>query len=676
MKRFVVLVALSLIICWAVPACSRPNPKEPANAYLDAWKQGRYQDMYELLSLKSQSSINQQDFVNRYTNIFSAIKLDKLEITTEEIIIEDDKAYLPFKAEFRTNTVGTFEYEYTLPLVLEDKQWKIAWSPSLIFPIMHEGDKVRITRHSAKRGVITDREGNPLAVDGPAYTVGAKPSAIPDIDGFVKALAPLIEMDESAIRDILDQKWVKDNPDLFVPIKNLPLNISEDYKNKLLNVKGVMLSSKSHTTRQYPMEQAFAHVTGYVQHINQDELKEKSPEGYEAEDLIGRQGIEAALEEKLRGRRGYTLYIEDEEGKQKNIIAKVEPQDGNDVMLTIDPDLQKTAYEALKGHKGSVVALNPATGEVLALVSQPSFDPNIFPVGVSPSSWKAISQDPNHPLINRCIQSLYPPGSAFKPFTAAMALELGIITPQTVVPEAQKEEWVPGPNWTAPPIRRVPHPPGEVNLRNAIVWSDNIFFAWTGLKIGHKDFEAFASRYGLGKSLSFILPVKSSQVKNDATRWSDALLANTSYGQGEMLVTPLQMAAMYTAFYNGGDMMLPQLIKEIRTASGQTVESLQPKPWLEDVIPQQQVETLLPMLVDTVEDPTGTAHKVKIPGLTIAGKTGTAQVGDKTEEIAWFIGFTLNAERPLLVCVALEVPAGEGDIKLDIARRMFAEYYR
>ncbi len=676
MKRFAVLMALSLIICFIVSACSKPDPEEPANAYLDAWKHGKYQDMYELLSLESQSSIAEEEFVNRYSNIFSAIKLDKLEITTQEIIIEDNEAYLPFKAEFYTNTVGTFQYEYTLPLVLEDKQWKIAWSPSLIFPIMDEGDKVRIAQQDAKRGAITDREGNPLAIDGPAYTVGAKPSAIPDIDDFVKALAPLIEMDESAIHSILNQKWVKDNPDLFVPIKNLPFNIPEDYKNELLNVKGVMLSSKSYTTRQYPMERAFAHVTGYVQRINQDELKEKSSKGYEAEDLIGRQGMEAALEEILRGQRGYTLYIEDREGKQKNIIAKVEAQDGNDVMLTIDPNLQKIAYEALEGHRGSAIALNPATGEILAMVSQPSFDPNVFPVGVSPSSWKAISQDPNHSLINRCIQSLYPPGSVFKPFTAAMALELGVITPHTVVPEAQEEEWIPSPNWTAPPIRRVSHPAGEVNLRNAIVWSDNIFFAWTGLKIGYKDFEAFANRYGLGQSFPFILPVKNSQVKNDASQWSDALLANTSYGQGEMLVTPLQMAAMYTAFYNGGNMMLPQIIKEIRTASGQTVESLQPKPWLEGVIPQQQVETLLPMLVDTVEDPTGTAHKVKIPGLTIAGKTGTAQVGDKTQEIAWFIGFTLNTEKPLLVCVALEVPAGEGDVKLDIARRMFAEYYR
>ncbi|MBM7583398.1 penicillin-binding protein [Caldicoprobacter guelmensis] len=676
MKKFAILVTLSLILSWIVSGCSKPNPQEPATAYLDAWMQSKYEEMYDLLSVGTQSSIAKQDFINRYTNIFSAIKLYKLEIDAEEIVIEDKRAYLPFKAKFHTNTVGTFEYQYTLPLVLEEKQWKIEWSPSLIFPIMQEGDKVRITRHSAKRGTISDRQGNLLATNGPAYTVGAKPSAIPNIESFAKALAPLIEMDEGSIQNILNQKWVKDNPDLFVPIKNLPFNISEEYKSKLLSVKGVMLSSKSHITRQYPMEQLFAHVTGYVQQISKEELEKKASEGYDAEDLIGRQGIEAALEEELKGRKGYTLYIEDQYGKQKSIIAKVEPQDGNDVILTIDPLLQKAAYEALKGSKGSIIALNPATGEILAMVSQPSFDPNIFPVGVLPSEWKALSQDPDHPLINRCIHSLYPPGSTFKPFTAAMALESGVITLQTVVPEAQKEEWIPSPNWTAPPIRRVPHPPGDVNLRNAIVWSDNIFFAWTGLKIGYKNFETFATRYGLGQSLPFTLPVKSSQIKNASTSWSDALLANTSYGQGEMLITPLQMATMYTAFYNSGNMMLPQLVKEIRTPSGQTTESLQPKPWLEGVIPKQYVDTLLPMLIDTVEDPTGTAHKVKIPELTIAGKTGTAQVRDKSQEIAWFIGFTLNTEKPLLVCVALEVPAGEGDVKLDIAKRMFAEYYR
>jgi len=246
------------------------------------------------------------------------------------------------------------------------------------------------------------------------------------------------------------------------------------------------------------------------------------------------------------------------------VISQVEPQNGNNVALTIDPVVQKTAYDTLKGHNGSVIALNPATGEVLAMSSQPSFDPNIFPLGLSASAWKAISQDPNYPLMNRCTQSLYPPGSVFKPFTAAMALELGVINPQTVVAEAQNQEWIPSPNWNAPPIKRVPHPSGDVNLRNAIVWSDNIFFAWTGLKVGYKNFESLSGRYGFGAPIPFILPVKNAQVKNHSTQWSDPLLANTSYGQGEMLTTPLQMAVMYTAFYNKGDMILPQLVKEVR----------------------------------------------------------------------------------------------------------------
>ena len=154
---------------------------------------------------------------------------------------------------FYTNTVESFECRYSLGLVLESGEWKINWSPSLIFPMMEEGDKVHITDNDVNRGVITDRHGNNLAADGPVYTVGAKPDAIPDIDIFVKSLATLLEMDEQAIQNILNQKWVKDNPDQFVPIKNLPFNISEDFKNEILKIQGVMLSSKSHTTRQYPL---------------------------------------------------------------------------------------------------------------------------------------------------------------------------------------------------------------------------------------------------------------------------------------------------------------------------------------------------------------------------------------------------------------------------------------
>ncbi len=677
MKKTLTAVVVCLCIFLTV-GCSKPDPMEAAESYLEAWSKREYEMMYDMLSSQSQTSIERQAFIERYNTIFSAIMLEKLEIIPDdEILVDKDNAYLPFKAVFDTNTVGNFEFQYTLGLVLEDGEWKIAWSPSLIFPMMEEEDKVRITSNTANRGPITDRHGNNLAVDGPAYTVGAKPAAIPDMDAFIKELAPLIEMDEQSISNILNQKWVKENPDHFVPIKNFPFNISEDFKNEVLNIKGVMLSSKSYTTRQYPLEEASAHVIGYVQKVSQEELEKKASEGYLAEDLIGRQGLEAALEETLRGRRGYSLYIEDQDKNQKAVISQTEARDGNNVVLTIDSDLQTMAYNVIEGYKGSIVALNPATGEVLALVSSPAFDPNIFPVGLSASAWKAISEDPAHPLINRGIQSLYPPGSTFKPFTATMALETGTIDPQTAVVEAQNEEWIPSPEWSAPPIKRVPHPPGEVNLHNAIIWSDNIFFAWTGLKLGYENFEALAHRYGIGDPIPFTLSVKNSQLKNPSTKWSQPLLANSSYGQGEMLITPLQLAAMYTAFYNQGNMVLPQLIKEIRSPSGETIESMEPKMWKEDVIPQPHIETLLPMLIDTVENPTGTAHQVRIPGLTIAGKTGTAQTGsDKESEIGWFVGFTLETDNPLLVCISLEVPAGQGGVKLEMAKKIFSEYYK
>ncbi len=670
-KIFMLLVCLCIVLV----GCTKPNPMDTANNYLKFWSDEKYQDMYNLLSSSSQAEIDKDTFEDRYKTIFSAIKLNKLEIAPEEILIEKDNAYLPFKAVFHTQTVGRLEQYYSLPLTLESKEWRVVWSPSLIFPMLEEGDKVRITEKSAHRGAITDPYGSQLAVDGPAYTIGAKPDAIPDTDEFIKALAPLLEMDEKTIQKILSQKWVQENPDHFVPIKNLPFNITEEYKEDLLSIKGTMLSSKSHTTRQYPQEEIYAHITGYVQEISQEELAEKSDKGYIVGDFIGRNGLEAALEENLRSKRGYTLYVEDNDKQQKGIIAKTEAQNGDNVLLTIQPELQALVHTLLEGYKGSIIALNPGTGEILAMASQPAYEPNVFPLGVSSSLWKKISEDPDHPLINRNIKSLYPPGSVFKPFTAAMALQEGVINTQTIVKEAQNEEWFPSQNWDAPPIKRVPHPSGDVNLRNAMVWSDNIFFAWTTLKLGSQAFESLAGSYGLGTQLPFSLSVKTSQIKNDSTQWTESLLANTGYGQGEMLVTPLQMAAMFTAFCNQGNMMLPQLVKEIRTSSGEVLESLEPTVWIDKAIPEPQVETILPMLVDTVEDSTGTAYKVKIPGLNIAGKTGTAQMGSKKEqEIAWFIGFTINTEKPLLVCIALEVPAGQGEAKLEMARKIFLQY--
>lgn len=638
--------------------------------YLELWQKEEYDDMYNLLSSSSKEKTSRQEFVDRYTNIFTHIGLVDMDVDIQESTESEEFAV---SITFHTNTVPTFKQTYTIPLIKDENRWRISWSPALIFPSMKEGHVVELEKISKNRGQIQDRHGEVLAESSNVYTVGAVPGVIPDRDEFIKKLAPIIEVSEQYIRDQLDQKWVTD--DLFVPLRSYPLSISEEFKNKVLEVKGVQLSSTHKIARQYLKGDQLAHVTGYVQNINEELLKKLSDKGYSQEDVIGRQGIEAAMEDDMRQKDGYIISIKGRDGEDREIIAEYEGEDGNNVVLTIDPHLQDICYRAMKGHKGSIVALQPKTGETLAMVSLPSFDPNMFSFGISQKDWDAINSDKNYPLINRTVKA-HVPGSTFKPFTAAIGLEEDVITPDTVVEEAKNKEWLPSPKWGDLPIRRVDHPDGEVNLRNALIWSDNIYFAWTGLKLGGDTLDKYADKYGLGDSMPFALTIDKSQIKEDSTKWSDRLVADTAYGQGEMLIAPVQLASMFTGFLNNGNILRAQLIREIKTPSGEIAKSFETEVWKEAAMKEETVNAILPYLTDVVEDKTGTAHSLKIPDLKIGAKTGTAQLGkDKKEELAWLVAFTVDEERPLLLTICLETPAGEGKDKFSIAKDILKDYY-
>lgn len=670
LKKYFILAIIIILLT----GCKNSDPMETAEVYLDGWSDLEFERMYDTLSLDSQESIPKDQFIERYETIFSAIELEDIELRPQEMIKDEDKSYLPIDATFNTNTVGVFEARFTLPLALEEGEWKVVWSPSLIFPDLGPEEQVRLTSQHALRGEITDRDGSTIVMEGEAYTVGAVPGKIPDRKEFAKALAPLLEMDEEKILNELSKDWVKD--DTLVPLRNFPLSISQEFKNEILSIKGVMLVTNLVTdSRRYLENELYSHIVGYVQRVSADDLKEK--EGYRENDLIGRQGIEATMEEHLHGISGYSLFIRDKDNNKKSTIAEKPPKDGNTISLTLDSKLQEIAHKALRGHVGSIVILNGVSGEVLATVSYPDYNPNIFPNGVLPSTWKELSEDPDKPFINRATYALYPPGSTLKPFTAVMALEEGIIDPNTVVEAAQKTSWTPDlGDWNAPPIVRTNHPKGPVNLDRALVWSDNIYFAWAALKAPYETFESYGEKFGIGDPLPFAVPVSRSIIKRQDTAWSKHLLASSSIGQGEVLITPLQLAAMYTAFVNQGDMVLPQIIQEIKSPEGEIIEQYERKVWQENAIPEKWIDIILPSLVQVVEDKTGTAHRLAIEGLTIAAKTGTAERDDQgKEEIGWLVAFTPDTPTPLVVSIALEVPAGQGGVKLDIVKEILKEYY-
>ncbi len=319
--------------------------------------------------------------------------------------------------------------------------------------------------------------------------------------------------------------------------------------------------------------------------------------------------------------------------------------------------------------------MNPNTGEVLAQYSHPTFDPNAFVRGISSEDWQAMLEpEAGRPMFDRTLDGLYPPGSTIKPFTAAAALQQGAISAHTEFTQhIEDNKWTPeNEAWPYQPITRVPNKHLPLDLNCAITYSDNIYFAWTALKTGADALLDYFSSIGFGEEFAYDLPVKKSNLYNSDSEFTRALLAASGYGQGELLITPLQMATLFCAFANDGDVPRARLVDRVMrtTETEYEVESQsEPETLYGGVVQQSTLDALLPMLRNVVETGTGTpAHQ---EGVRIAAKTGTSEIGgDKEREISWFVGFWSDMDEERLVLVMLDTKANAGQAKFDIAKDM------
>jgi cell division protein FtsI/penicillin-binding protein 2 len=687
-KRFLTLTALLTVLISVsvlLAGCGGGiKPQEVAEEYLRLWKEGRYKEAYSFLTSQSAEKISEEDFIKKYENIYQGIELNAISYEMDEPVEDGERVIIPFTAVYDTALAGKMTYQFQLPMEKEEESWKIDWSPALIFPQMEDGDKIRVSTTEPSRGEIFDRNGDPLALNQYATTVWGNLDKIGDPEDFAAKLAPLLDLKPENVMEKLNSKEAqRDRIAVFKAY--LPGTLSQELEEKLLAIKGVGIDSKRFTPiRYYPEGTLLAHTLGYTGAISEEELEKLSDQGYEAHHKIGKAGLEQAYEKELVGKRGYSIDIIGEDNKKKLTLTSADKEDGMDLHLTIDLPLQQKAEELLsaklpKDQRGTIVILEPATGEILAMASAPTFDPNIFSFRISQEDWEKLNDKDRKPLFNRVTQGLYPPGSTFKPFTAAMALEEGKLTPDFVFKEEiTQNQWKPqGKEWPYPPITRVPHPAGPLNLENALIWSDNIFFAYAAMEVGKEAFQDYAGRYGLGDAIPFDLGVAKSKISNKAELESEKLLADSGYGQGELLITPLQMASTFSALANDGSIMRPRVVESLYKMEGEEYvaqQTYEPEVWKADVMKAETISILLPALEKVVSDREGTGHAVHIEDMPIAGKTGTAEVGEnKDREISWFTGFTRENDPNLLVCVALEAPAKkDGEVKMDITRELFS----
>lgn len=645
---------LCLIVMVILTGCDRikeSDPREIVKQYAEWWEQGSYELMYDVLSLESRQKMTKEDFITRFRNIYEGIGAEELTITTdfrakESSETRNERVFYPYHIQLETSA-GRVQAEGSFELLKEEDpteaknlSWRMVWHPSLILPGMDVGDKVNVQTLSSSRGEILDRNGYGLAINGTMEVIGIVPGKLGD-DGeqTLVELAERLGISTEIIKRKLDAAWVKD--DLFVPIQNLNAKQGRmDYSD----LPGVV--KKNERARVYPYGVAAAHLTGYIRQVTKEDLANAPEAQYGPTELIGKSGSEQVYNEVLRGRDGKRISIVDSSGKVKEIIAKKEAVDGQDIRLTIDAELQKSIFASFREDAGTAAAINPKTGEILALVNSPSYDPNAFIVGLSIEQWDEWNHNPDKPLLNR-FTKLYAPGSVFKPITAAVGLKLGVTTPGKVR-EIHGLRWSKDPSWGNYYVTRVKEIP-VLNLRDALVYSDNIYLAQEALEIGADSFLKEAVKFGFEEGLPLSFPFPQASLANEGIK-NEIQLADSGYGQGEVLMSPLHLALAYTPFMNGGKLIQPVL--------DLSEDENKPKPQkTREVLDSHTAGIIKRMLVDVVQDPKGSGHGADLSGIELAGKTGTAELkiskAEKGQENGWFVAFDTK-ESKLLLAMMIE----------------------
>ena len=652
-----VIIAVVIGIYFYISSQPKNNPEDVVSTYAQYIVDQNYEEMYNLILENSKAQTSQEDYINRNKNIYEGIEIANFAINITSVEKGDNNTVKVSYNNSMDTMAGHIEFANSMTLSLDDnKEYKINWSSNLIFPSLNNSDKVRVKTIEAERGSILDRNGEYLATNGTASQIGLVPGRMNEQtkDADISKIAELLNMTVESINNSLSASYVKD--DTFVPLKTVSKD-ETDLKNTLLEISGTKIIDSEE--RIYPLGESASQLVGYIQPISAEELAEKADEGYTSSSLIGKYGLERYYEDTLRAVNGAEIYIEDSEGNKKTSIATLDAKDGTDVKLTIDSTLQQQIYEQFKEDESAVVEINPKTGEVLALVSCPSFDSNDFSLGMTTADYNALTQDTQNPLFNRYLAT-YAPGSSFKPIVGAIGLTNGSFTADENF-GTSGTRWQNDSSWGDFYITTLTTYSGPANLRNALIYSDNIYFAKAALKIGSDKFIESLKNLGFNENIEFPQTISKSSYSNSEGFTNETQLANSGYGQGEMLVNPIHMAMMYSAFVNEGNMIMPYIeYKENASSANATY-------YKEGVFTKEATDTIRDDLIQVVENPGGTAHSAQIEGKTIAGKTGTAEIKDSKDdtegtEIGWFNAFTVNEtdENSRLIISMVENVKGKG----------------
>jgi penicillin-binding protein 2 len=666
-----------------------PNAEAAMSAYLDALMVEDYAAMYNMLTQSVRASISQDDFTTRYESALAAMSVGQMEYSILSTLTNPGNAQVAYRITYHSSLYGDLQHDMTVHLSLENGQWRLQWDESLILPELAGGNKLLSDYRIPARGDIYDRSGNALVTQTNAVAIGLVAGQIPpDNEEFLfTELWRLTGVRPEAIRTAYENY----PSGLYVPVGEASQEAVDSRYNILSAFSGLRLSA--YTSRYY---YTASQAIGYTQAIFPEELDAYRRLGYSGGERVGKIGVEKWGEPYLAGKNGATLYLVDANGNIGNSLTQTESEPASSIYLTINKDFQEQAQQAMDGLPGAIVVLERDTGRVLAMVSSPGFDPNLFdPNNYNSMNLANMVNDPNQPLYNRASQGQYPLGSVFKVVTMAAALESCAFTPESTY-FCQYDFTELGPthilhDWTwehcqnelqeDPTLQQCKtKPSGMLTLPQGLMRSCDPWFFHIGFDLFNQGkataISDMATGFGLGQATGIEQVAES---EGQVPVPGDGVQATSlAVGQGDLQVTPLQVADFMAAIGNGGTLYRPQLVEKVVSASGEMLLAFRPEVRGTLPLKQENLKVIQDAMREVVTNPRGTAYfRLSTLNIPMAGKTGTVETGF-TEPHAWFAGYTLanrQGKPDIAIAVVVENKGEGSDWAAPIFRRIVEIYF-
>jgi Cell division protein FtsI/penicillin-binding protein 2 len=660
-----------------VQTTSIPDVPTAAKSFLDKWKSEDYAGMYALLAKTSQDALSETDFEKKYTDAASSLTLTSLDYGITSTLITPTTAKVGYAVTFNTSLFNELQKQTEMNLILENGAWKIQWDDTTILPELKSGDHLMLNITHPVRGDILDRAGNPIASNTDAVALGLDPANVSSktISNLLAELAALTLKPVNIIQD----EYNAGIESAYVPVGEVSKDSYSNYESYLTSLAGFV--ANEYTDRYYYNGGIAPQVVGYIQPITSDQLADYKKKGYAGDEKVGQAGLEKIEESYLAGKPTADLYVMAQDGTTVTRLFHQDPQAPDSVTTTLDKTLQIQTQKALLGFTGAAVVMEINTGKILAMASSPTFDPNQFQADNANSSYLLAEMNNGNDTsqVNRATQSSYPLGSVFKIITMSAALESGMYKPTTQYDCTSQwtELGTPFNDWT---LDDGLPPSGELTLLQGLMRSCNPYFYHIALDLyRHKSgtyLADMARSFGLGEATGIGDVAEAPGAINNPT--DDGSASQMGIGQGDMLVTPLQVVDFVAAVANGGTLYRPQIIQSINSQDGTALQTFAPEVRGTLPVSQSTLDAVRQGMKMVVSDPRGTAY-TRLHSLEFAvyGKTGTATTSlDKPH--AWFAGYTAEnkTDKPDIAVVVICENAGEGAIyAAPIFRRIVESYF-